>query len=279
MKNSNGLIYLIKIVVLFFTTISLSYSLSAEDNTIILQSTTSTKNSGFIDHISPILKKDSGIVLRVVSVGTGQAIRNGMNCDGDVLLTHSEEDEVKFISLGYGVKRHLLMYNDFIIIGPSRDPAQIETSSNTSQALKNIRESGSLFVSRGDNSGTHKKELKLWSLAGINPQLESGKWYLELGTGQGAMINTAVGLGAYALSDRATWISFKNKQDFKILLENDENLINQYSLILVNKHKCKNVKRELGKTFINWMLSSKGKFSINNFKVNGTRLFFYNAKP
>ena len=176
MKNSNGLIYLIKIVVLFFTTISLSYSLSAEDNTIILQSTTSTKNSGFIDHISPILKKDTGIVLRVVSVGTGQAIRNAMNCDGDVLLTHSEEDEVKFISLGYGVKRHLLMYNDFIVIGPSRDPAKIEISSNISQALKNIRESGSLFVSRGDNSGTHKKELKLWSLAGINPQLESGKW-------------------------------------------------------------------------------------------------------
>jgi len=253
-------------------------NLIAEEDILILQSTTSTKNSGFIDHIIPIIKKDTGIILKVVSVGTGQAIKNAMNCDGDVLLTHSKEDEIEFVLSGYGVKRHKLMYNDYIIIGPSEDPAKIEKVKDLSKALERIKNSKSLFVSRGDNSGTHKKEIRLWRLAGIDPQLHSGDWYLELGSGQGSMINTAVGLGAYALSDRATWISFKNKQDFKILFEKYTELTNQYSLILVNIDKCSNVKKELGEVFINWMLSEKGKYAINNFIMNGYKLFTYNAQ-
>ncbi|MEL7048434.1 MAG: substrate-binding domain-containing protein, partial [Pseudomonadota bacterium] len=198
----------------------------ADGPSIIVQSTTSTANSGLYDWLLPTFKKTTGITANVVAVGTGQAIKNAQNCDGDVLLVHAKSAEEKFVADGFGVKRFDLMFNDFVIVGPPSDPAGIRGITSGPGALKTIAASGSIFVSRGDNSGTHKKEIALWNDTGLDPTSASGTWYRETGSGMGATLNVAVGMGAYVMTDRATWISFKNKSDFAILVEGDDALFN-----------------------------------------------------
>ena len=249
----------------------------AEDQFIVVQSTTSTQNSGLLDYILPKFQEKSGIQVRVVAVGTGQAIKNAANGDGDVLLVHAKASEEKFVAAGDGVKRYDLMYNDFVIVGPADDPAGIGGSSDAIAALKKIAETGSKFASRGDDSGTHKKEKALWKAAGVDPEASSGSWYRETGSGMGATLNAAAGMDAYALTDRATWISFKNKGKFEIAVQGDDKLFNQYGVILVNPEKHPNVKAEAGQAFIDWLRSEEGQSLIASYKVDGQQLFFPNA--
>lgn len=248
------------------------------DKSIIVQSTTSTQNSGLYGYLLPEFKKKSGITVNVVAVGTGQAIKNAKNCDGDVLLVHAKSAEEKFVAEGYGVKRFDLMYNDFVIVGPPNDPAGIAGTSDVKAALKAIAAKGATFASRGDDSGTHKKEKKLWKAAGVDPSKGSGKWYRETGSGMGATLNAGVGMGAYVMTDRATWIAFKNKGDYKIAVQGDKELFNQYGVMLVNKQKCPSVKSDLGKQFMDWLLSAEGQNAIRSYKRDGQQLFFPNAK-
>jgi tungstate transport system substrate-binding protein len=251
----------------------------AEDNFIIVQSTTSTRDSGLFDHILPLFTKKTGIEVRVVAVGTGQALKNAKNGDGDVVLVHSKPDEEKFVAEGWGVKRQDVMYNDFIIVGPASDPAKIGGLKDAAQAFKQIAETKSPFASRADDSGTNKAELRLWKDAGIDVKQASGTWYLETGSGMGATLNTAVGKGAYALADRGTWQSFGNKDDFKILVEGDPRLFNQYGVILVNPAKHPNVKVKEGQAFIDWLTGPEGQAAIASYKIAGQQLFFPNASP
>jgi tungstate transport system substrate-binding protein len=251
----------------------------ADDNFIIVQSTTSTQNSGLFEHILPLFTKKTGIEVRVVAVGTGQALKNAENGDGDVVLVHSQPDEEKFVADGWGVKRYPVMYNDFIIVGPAADPAKIAGLKQAPQALKKIAEAKVPFVSRADDSGTHKAELKLWGEAGVDPKASSGTWYLETGSGMGATLNTAVGKQAYALTDRGTWLAFANKDDFKVLVEGDDKLFNQYGVILVNPTRHPNVKVKEGQAFIDWLVSSEGQAAIASYKIGGQQLFFPNARP
>ncbi len=251
----------------------------AADESIILQSTTSTANSGLYDHILPIFEKKSGIRVHVVAVGTGQAIKNARNGDGDVLLVHAEPVELTFVADGYGVARHDVMYNDFIIVGPPSDPAGIAGSEKAVDAFKKIAAARAVFASRGDNSGTHKKEMRLWKKAALSVADASGTWYRETGSGMGATLNAGVGMGAYVMTDRATWISFKNKRDFEILVEGDDDLFNQYGVILVNPAKHPRVKAKAGQTFIDWILSKEGQQAIRSYRLDGQQLFFPNAAP
>lgn len=246
-------------------------------DTIILQSTTSTQNSGLYDYLLPLLKKDTGIQVNVVAVGTGQAIKNAMRCDGDVLLVHAKEDEEAFVAGGYGEYRRDLMYNDYVIVGPEADPAGVAQAPDVIEALKRIRQTGAKFASRGDDSGTHKKERSLWQDAAIDPDVGSGQWYLETGSGMGATLNTGVGLGAYVLSDRATWISFANKQDSIILYEGAPPLFNQYGVIPVSADRCPTVNHEAAEAFTQWMLSETGQAAIAAYRLEGKQLFFPNA--
>lgn len=249
----------------------------AAEKFIVVQSTTSTQNSGLYDYLLPIFTKKTGIEVRVVAVGTGQAIKNARNGDGDVLLVHAKSAEAKFVADGFGVKRFDLMYNDFVLVGPEGDPAGLTGSSDIVAALGKLSEGGHAFVSRGDDSGTHKKELSLWKEAGIDPASASGGWYRESGSGMGATLNIAVGMDGYTLTDRATWIKFGNKADHKIVVEGDNRLFNQYGVIMVNEEKHPNVKSELGQTFIDWLLSAEGQKAIADYKVNGEPLFVPNA--
>ena len=251
----------------------------AQARSIILQSTTSTANSGLYRKILPEFEKDSGIRVHVVAVGTGQAIRNAKNGDGDVLLVHAKEAELKFVADGYGVQRFDVMYNDFVIVGPPGDPAAISRLSSATAAFAKIAQTRAIFTSRGDDSGTHKKELTLWRFANFDPAPESGKWYRETGSGMGATLNIGIGMNAYVLSDRATWISFGNKRDHKILIEGDIALHNQYGIIAINPAKHPRVKFGDAKTFINWIISPRGQAAIQQFQPGGTQLFFPNANP
>lgn len=253
-------------------------ALAADDKTIIVQSTTSTANSGLLDHILPIFEKKTGIKVNVVAVGTGQAIKNARNGDGDVLLVHAKSAEETFVNEGYGVKRYDVMFNDFIILGPKTDPAKISGLKDVTAALKKISAAQSVFTSRGDDSGTHKKELKLWNAAGLKPGKEES-WYRETGSGMGSTLNVASGMGAYVMSDRATWLAFKNKGNLEILVEGDKRLFNQYGVILVNPEKHKNVKKAAGETFIQWITGPEGQAAIKGFKLDGKQLFFPNAAP
>ena len=243
---------------------------------ITLQSTTSTQNSGLYDYILPIFSDKYNIDVRVVAVGTGQAIKNAQNCDGDVLIVHSQTSEENFVESGYGLYRQNLMYNDFIIIGPYNDPAEINSSQNAFEVFKKIYNAKSVFSSRGDESGTHKAEIKIWNEINLETNKFNGNWYRELGLGMGATLNVAVQMDAYALSDRATWLAFNNKRDHKILFEGDKSLFNQYGIIPVNPKKCPTVKFNLSEKFIYWMLSKEGQNKIASFKVNGHQLFFPN---
>jgi tungstate transport system substrate-binding protein len=241
---------------------------------IVVQSTTSTKNSGFYDHLLPIFTKETGIQVHVVAVGTGAAVRNAMNCDGDVLLVHSRAREEAFIREGYAPRRYDLMYNDFVLIGPGSDPAGIGGQKDIALALRQIARTSATFVSRGDDSGTHIKELELWRSAQTDPSQHSGDWYREAGTGMGATINIAVGLGGYTLTDRATWINFANKSDFTILSEGDEALFNPYGIMRVSAQKCPSAKIEEAQIFIDWLISDKGQKLIASYKTDGKSLFF-----
>ena len=249
----------------------------AQDS-IIVQSTTSTANSGLYDHILPIFEKETGVDVNVVAVGTGQAIKNARNCDGDVLLVHAKPAEKKFVEDGRGIARADLMYNDFIIVGPAGDPAGVDGMSDVQAALTKIAEEKALFASRGDDSGTHKKEMALWGDTGIDPTDASGEWYRETGSGMGATLNAALGMNAYAMTDRATWLSFENKGDFSVLVQGDEDMFNQYGVILVNPEVCPSVKAEAGQTFIDWLLSDAGQSAIAAHEKSGEQLFFPNAE-
>ena len=249
----------------------------AADESIILQSTTSTANSGLYDYILPMFTDKTGIQVNVVAVGTGQAIRNAQNGDGDVLLVHARPAEEKFVEDGYGVERFDVMYNDFIIVGPASDPAGIAGGADATAALAEVADAKAPFASRADNSGTHKKEMALWEDAGIDPTAASGSWYRETGSGMGATLNTAVGMNAYSMTDRGTWISFKNKADFRILVEGDDDLFNQYGIILVNPEKHPRVNAEAGQAFIDWILGDEGQSAIDAYKLDGQQLFFPNA--
>ena len=222
----------------------------AQEEFIVIQSTTSTEASGLFDHILPGFEEQTGIDARVVAVGTGQALKNAQNCDGDVLFVHARQDEVKFVEAGYGVERLDVMYNDFVIVGPAEDPAGVGGMSDASAALEKTAEAEAPFASRGDDSGTHKKELSLWQEAGVDVAAASGDWYRETGSGMGATLNTAVGMDAYALTDRGTWISFENQQDFEVLVEGDDALFNQYGVIRVSPEHCPNVKTEPARQFV-----------------------------
>ncbi|WP_146586847.1 substrate-binding domain-containing protein [Puniceibacterium confluentis] len=251
----------------------------AQDRTILVQSTTSTANSGLYDTLLPQFNEATGITANVVAVGTGQAIRNAENCDGDVLLVHAKSAEEAFVAEGFGVKRSDLMYNDFIVVGPADDPAGVGGMNDAAAALAKIATSGALFASRGDDSGTHKKEMSLWQGAGVDAAAASGQWYRETGSGMGATLNAAVGMNAYALTDRATWISFENKSDFDIVVEGDQDLFNQYGVILVNPERCPTVNARDGQEFIDWLLSPAGQTAIAAYRLNGQQLFFPNARP
>ncbi len=249
----------------------------ADQVSIIVQSTTSTANSGLYDHLLPRFEKEHAIVVHVVPVGTGQAIRNAMRGDADVLLVHAKAAEERFIQQGYGVTRFDLMYNDFVLVGPSADPARVLGAHGVTEVLSRITASGVLFASRGDDSGTHQAELSLWRRAKIDPAAASGTWYRETGSGMGATLNAAVGMGAYTLSDRASWVSFKNKGGFRVLFEGDPSLFNQYGIILVNPARHAHVKAQAGQKFINWMISDEGQAQIAAYRRNGQQLFFPNA--
>ena len=257
--------------------ISIGGAAQAEDKSIIVQSTTSTANSGLYDHLLPLFKQASGIQVHVVAVGTGQAIRNAKNGDGDVLLVHAKSAEEKFVAEGFGVKRFDVMYNDFIIVGPASDPAGLSRAKTIIEAFKLLASKAAIFASRGDNSGTHKRERQLWKLAGIEPLIDSGKWYRETGSGMGATLNVARGMGAYSMTDRGTWISFKNKGDFQVLVEGDDNLFNQYGIMLVNPEKHAHVKSVEGQAFIDWILSPDGQKAIAGYKLKGQQLFYPNG--
>ena len=243
---------------------------------IILQSTTSTQNSGLYDYILPKFTKKHDIDVRVVAVGTGQAIKNAQNCDGDVLIVHSKDSEENFVRSGFGLYRKNLMYNDFVIIGPENDPAKVKSSGNAFEAFKKIFSERAIFASRGDESGTHKAEIKIWNNLNMSTNDFNGGWYRELGLGMGATLNVAVQMDAYVLSDRATWLAFKNKRQHLILFEGDESLFNQYGIIPVNPNKCPSVKKNLSKIFIDWILSMEGQNFISSYKKNGQQLFFPN---
>ncbi len=262
-----------RILVLFFGI----YVTSMADPVIVVQSTTSTANSGLYGSILPQFEKQTGIRVNVVAVGTGQAIKNATRGDGDVLLVHATAAEEKFVADGWGVDRFDLMYNDFIFVGPDNDPAGLSDATSAVDALIRISSDRALFASRGDNSGTHQKERLLWTSAGIDPTASSGDWYRETGSGMGATLNVAVGMNAYAMTDRATWMSFGNKLGFKIVFDNDQQLFNQYGIILVNPSRHPHVNAKDGQIFINWMLSEEGQMAIANYTLDGQQLFFPNA--
>jgi len=250
----------------------------AADRFIIVQSTTSSRDSGLFAHILPLFQAKTGIEVRVVAVGTGQAIKNAQNGDGDVLLVHAKPAEEKFVADGWGVQRFDVMYNDFVIVGPKSDSARIAGTKDAVAALKRIAETASAFASRGDDSGTNKAELRLWKEAGIEAKAASGTWYRETGSGMGATLNTAVGMNAYTLADRATWSSFKNKANHQIAVEGDSKLFNQYGVILVNPKKHPKVKVKDGQAFIDWLVGPDGQAAIASFKINGQQQFFPNAR-
>ncbi len=250
----------------------------AAEEFIILQSTTSTQNSGLLDAILPEFTKTTGIAVRVVAVGTGQAIKNARNGDGDVLLVHSRAAEEAFVAQGWGVERHDVMFNDFVLAGPRSDPAGIEGITDISNALAKIAEAQATFISRGDDSGTHRKERSLWAQAGINVAAQSGTWYRETGSGMGASLNMAAASDGYLLTDRATWLAFKNRGGLKILVEGDKRLFNPYGVILVNPARHARVKAQAGQKFIDWLIGPAGQAAIAGFRIEGRQLFFPNAK-
>jgi len=252
-------------------------SARAEDKSIVVASTTSTQDSGLFGTILPLFEEKTGIKVRVIAQGTGQALDTGRRCDADVVFVHGKSQEEKFVGDGFGVKRLPVMYNDFVLVGPKSDPAGVKGAKDILAAFSSIDEKGAPFVSRGDKSGTHAAELALWKAADLNPAAAKASWYREIGQGMGAALNMASATNAYTLSDRGTWISFKNKGDLDIVVEGDNRLANQYGVILVNPEKCPSVKKDLGQAFIDWLISADGQNAIRSYKIEGQQLFFPNA--
>jgi tungstate transport system substrate-binding protein len=245
---------------------------------ITVASTTSTEQSGLFKHMLPIFEKKTGIQVRVVALGTGQSLDMGKRGDADVVFVHAKALEEKFVAEGYGVRRFEVMYNDFILVGPKSDAAKVGGTKDIVAALQKIKAAQAPFASRGDKSGTHFAELQLWKAAGIDIEKEKGPWYRDTGSGMGPTLNTAAGMNAYALTDRGTWLSFKNRGDLVISVEGDQRLFNQYGIILVNPAKHAHVKKDMGQAFIDWVVSADGQKAIADYKINGEQLFFPNAK-
>ena len=248
----------------------------AGDRFVVLASTTSTDNSGLFKHILPLFTAKTGIEVRVVARGTGQALQMGRDGDADVLLVHDTAAELKFVDEGYGIERRQVMYNDFIIVGPHDDPAAIAGSHDVVAALKNIADAGATFVSRGDDSGTNRAERRFWNSAGVDVDAASGTWYLEAGAGMGATLNVAAAENSYTMSDRGTWLSFENRRDLAILVEGDPLLFNQYGVILIDPARHPHVKKADGMALIEWLTSPEGQQEIASFKIGGQQLFFPN---
>jgi tungstate transport system substrate-binding protein len=268
----------ILIAAIALTSAAFAAPVYAQDKSIVVSSTTSTQDSGLFGYILPLFKQKTGIEVKVVAQGTGQALDTGRRGDADVVFVHAKSAEEKFLAEGEGVKRFPVMYNDFVLIGPKSDPAGIKGMKDVAQALKTIKDKQAPFISRGDKSGTHIAELALWNKdAGIDIEKDKGPWYKSIGQGMGAALNTAAASNAYVLSDRGTWISFKNKGDLAIVVEGDKRLFNQYGVILVNPAKHPNVKKELGQQFIDWLVSPEGQKAIANYKIDGQQLFYPNA--
>ena len=250
---------------------------TAQQRFITVASTTSTEQSGLFGYLLPIFEKKTGIQVRVVAVGTGQALDLARRGDADVVFVHAKAAEEKFVSEGHGVKRYPVMYNDFVLIGPKSDPAKIAGGNNVAWALRKIQAREAPFVSRGDRSGTHMAELDLWKASGIDLEKVRGAWYRDTGQGMGPALNTAASMNAYLLADRGTWLAFKNRGDLAILVEGDKRLFNQYGVMLVNPDKHPSVKKELGQAFIDWLVSPEGQKAIADYKIGGEQLFYPNA--
>jgi tungstate transport system substrate-binding protein len=250
----------------------------AQDKSIVVASTTSTQDSGLFDYLLPLYKQKTGVTVKVVAQGTGQALDTGRRGDADVVFVHAKSAEMKFLSEGQGVKRYPVMYNDFVLIGPKSDPAGIKGMKDVAKAMQTIKDKQAPFISRGDRSGTHIAELALWKDSGIDIEKDKGPWYKSIGQGMGAALNTAGAGNAYVLSDRGTWIHFKNKGDLAIVVEGDKRMFNQYGVMLVNPEKHPNVKKELGQQFIDYLVSPQGQKDIANYKIDGQQLFYPNAE-
>ncbi|KQZ31145.1 sulfate transporter [Mesorhizobium sp. Root552] len=249
----------------------------AQDKSIVVASTTSTQDSGLFDYLLPLFKTKTGIDVKVIAQGTGQALDTARRGDADVVFVHAKAQEEKFLSEGFGVKRYDVMYNDFVLIGPKSDPAGVKGTKDITAAFEAIRAKQAPFVSRGDKSGTHSAELKLWKEAGIDIDAAKGEWYRDIGQGMGAALNTAGAMNAYVLSDRGTWLSFKNRGDLEVVVEGDKRLFNQYGVMLVNPEKFSTVKADLGQSFIDYLVSEDGQKAISEYKIDGQQLFFPNA--
>jgi len=249
----------------------------SQDRSIVVASTTSTQDSGLFGYLLPIFKGKTGIDVKVVAQGTGQALDTARRGDADVVFVHARSAEEKFLSEGFGVKRHPVMYNDFVLIGPASDPAGIKGSKDIVAALKAIKDKAAPFISRGDRSGTHIAEIALWKTAGIDIEQDKGAWYKAIGQGMGAALNTASASNAYVLTDRGTWLAFKNRGELVIAVEGDKRLFNQYGVMLVNPDKHPTVKKELGQQFVDWLVSPEGQRAIAGYKINGEQLFYPNA--
>ena len=256
--------------------VSLSPPALAQDKSIVVASTTSTQDSGLFGYLLPIVTQKTGIEVKVLAQGTGQALDTARRCDADVVFVHAKSAEQKFLAEGYGVKRFPVMYNDFVLIGPQSDPAGIR-GKDILTALQTIKAKAAPFISRGDRSGTNIAELALWKKAGIDIENDKGAWYREIGQGMGAALNMASASEAYVLSDRGTWLAFQNRGDLAIVVEGDKRLFNQYGVMLVSPAKCPNVKKDLGQQFIDWLVSPEGQKVIGGYKINGQQLFYPNA--
>ena len=267
------------LITILASQVFIPWSANASERFIVVASTTSTENSGLYSFVLPRFSEQTGIEVRVVAVGTGQAVHIAQNGDADVLLVHHRPSEDQFISQGYGVTRYDLMYNDYILVGPRDDPASVLSAANVIGAVQRIATNKSLFISRGDDSGTHKKELELWNQSGIDTTKVGNGWYQETGRGMGGTLNMASALDAYTLSDRATWLKFGNKGRLDILFQSDPPLFNPYGIILVNPEKHPHIKTRDGQTFIEWMLSEAGQTLIADYRILGQQAFFPTAKP
>ena len=264
----------------FFLALSLciSFTSEAQQRFITVASTTSTEQSGLFKHLLPLFESKTGIQVRVVALGTGQSLDMGKRGDADVVFVHAKPLEEKFVAEGYGVRRFEVMYNDFVLVGPKSDPAKVAGSKDIVAALQKIRSAQAPFASRGDKSGTHFAELELWKVAGIDIAKDKGPWYRDTGSGMGPTLNTASGMNAYALTDRGTWLSFKNRGELVISVEGDQRLFNQYGVILVNPQKHSHVKKDMGQAFVDWVISAEGQKAIAEYKIGGQQLFFPNAE-
>ncbi len=256
--------------------LALSLSPAQAQRAITVASTTSTEQSGLFKHILPKFTGSTGIEVRIVALGTGQALDIGRRGDADVVFVHDKEAEEKFVAEAFGVTRHEVMYNDFVVVGPKSDPAGA-AGRDVQEALRRIAAAKAPFISRGDRSGTHAAELRFWRDAGLDLAAAKGDWYKEIGQGMGPALNTASAANAYVLSDRATWLAFKNRGDLAILVEGDQRLFNQYGVMLVSPARHPQVKVAEGQAFIDWLVSGEGQKTIAEYKIDGGQLFFPNA--